>query len=1563
MRKGCLTTRIVSVILVIQMMFFSTWIGAANAASDFVVIHTEDFETGTSVTFGRFGKSESKISEIGVFNMDNAVDGSSVARVVNVDKTTGMRVFGVLPALTNDYVGKKVKITAFVNIPASSENGNSTNFRMFLQSNNPKDAAVISDSDDLRVAHASTKLAVNQWNEVSITYTVTQPMIDGEYTTLSFDSNNGDPWCSEILVDAVSFAVEGGETTTGSNSVSDIGTKPKAVQLLEIPKDKPYWHAASVLSALGVMIGKTETDFDAEASLTRAELVTIILRLIGNDASGKAFSDPPFNDMTKEHWASQNVVVSTGLGITNGENGRFRPDDSVTLEETVKMLVCALGYEPMALENGGYPAGYMMVGKKLGLLTGINISAASNVTRGEAAMMAYQALEADMMTATYGTGISYEIREGLTLLEDVHETRIVDGVVMQVGRDNADSAESKGITYVRIDVDSDATDDENGTLFKTTLVPDDLLGLPVKLYCTGENKNDEYVIACFEKDENVNRADIKSDDITKIKHADSNAFSIEYYADNKTKTFDVSKPVYIYNKSIIKESDFASKEDFEAFVSDERIQGRIRVLNTKRAQTGGFVIIEDYSAFVFEGMNSDADVIYYTGYTYNIESKTFRTGTKEYNLSAIDGSEADIYVYNEKDARVELSAISKNDVIMIYPSVDRKRYDIYISKKTLQGKVETIKSTGGSVNHSQSYMVSFYSDNELVDGFEVQSGETAQEPGTPTQPDGGPWIFGGWYSDTEFTQQFDFSEPIMTDTILYAKWQKSANNSGYVTLAREDFEDGSAALSRLDVKFVENIEIKNDLTESNVKVTTQDSNKVLEVVSQSKSSGVLIHGLLPELGLYDQEIINLPIKISAKIQSSAKLGSDSGNPTVAMYIPATATGRAFCKKLVETSLSNTAIAQTAQTLGAWKNVSFEYTPSEAMDASQRPLSELNSREILRIDNGQNSNGPNRYSEKIWIDDIEVSVKIGVGGSYVKPTEAQNGGTGTLVLTDDSRFSAKIDGVSYNTTDMQKIAPFRSPILTVGFSAKFYLDREDRIVGCKTSESSEENVGMLMKIALSDTAFGRPVVRILTPGGDIKDFECEEQIEAFDGASVRKISVADLITDMPLDPMTDWHLWSKNNASEFEAVNRTWLSDTNRSNAANRRLVYYSLNSEGRIKRILVPSIPEDVSGGKLEMVYNFGFGFKNGGGGGLGNTGTVDTSKQLYYNKRTKMLVRNDVSGLAVGDETAYRLADDATVFEVLANEYGTEDYTVRTDGIGALPDNVFCYVQLYKWRGSDKVNFVVYNQARPIAASMHTLVFDAIEIQGDKKYISGYSVGGDLVRYELRENLRLMENIWSFDAAGQDLVTYDKLTANYNNCVGNAAPYNVTRELLGQSTPYVGDTDDANALKHGDIVRVGLDNSDKAAYVEVLMRQDIKISSARSPYDASTARTLLRSDGSIIRGKVEDLDAFGGYISCSAYYWAGRIDFISSYARESATSSVYNPSGPAETMYTQLSTGRICHSTFPIAVDLAKNILVHNCERGTTLKGSVADIALHDELLIVGSAFNPIVVIVLKKL
>lgn len=71
------------------------------------------------------------------------------------------------------------------------------------------------------------------------------------------------------------------------------------------------------------------------------------------------------------------------------------------------------------------------------------------------------------------------------------------------------------------------------------------------------------------------------------------------------------------------------------------------------------------------------------------------------------------------------------------------------------------------------YSVSYYSDGELYEKLELI--ENSFVSNKNLTKDG--YSFGGWFSDEEYTAPFDFTAPLTSNVILYAKWIEISNNS------------------------------------------------------------------------------------------------------------------------------------------------------------------------------------------------------------------------------------------------------------------------------------------------------------------------------------------------------------------------------------------------------------------------------------------------------------------------------------------------------------------------------------------------------------------------------------------------------------------------------------------------------------------------------------------------------------------------------------------------------------------------------------------------------------------
>jgi serine protease inhibitor len=81
-------------------------------------------------------------------------------------------------------------------------------------------------------------------------------------------------------------------------------------------------------------------------------------------------SENGFSDVTEDEGY---IKAAKANGIISGfEDGTFRPKEPITGEQAIKMVVCALGYDAQAKEQGGYPSGYIQVAMEKGLVVDVD---------------------------------------------------------------------------------------------------------------------------------------------------------------------------------------------------------------------------------------------------------------------------------------------------------------------------------------------------------------------------------------------------------------------------------------------------------------------------------------------------------------------------------------------------------------------------------------------------------------------------------------------------------------------------------------------------------------------------------------------------------------------------------------------------------------------------------------------------------------------------------------------------------------------------------------------------------------------------------------------------------------------------------------------------------------------------------------------------------------------------------------------------------------------------------------------------------------------------------------
>ena len=166
---------------------------------------------------------------------------------------------------------------------------------------------------------------------------------------------------------------------------------------------------ADILRLMGVVSGTGGNMFNPGGALTRAQFCTMVVTFLQKGEEAPRYATRTiFSDVKSSHWARSYINLaasdpslfvkesggedSKGVPLISGVgDGRFLPDDNISLAEAVTILLRALGYT--SREAGAvWPQGYMDLAKSIGLLDGLDVGSSTHINRGQAARLFVNAL-------------------------------------------------------------------------------------------------------------------------------------------------------------------------------------------------------------------------------------------------------------------------------------------------------------------------------------------------------------------------------------------------------------------------------------------------------------------------------------------------------------------------------------------------------------------------------------------------------------------------------------------------------------------------------------------------------------------------------------------------------------------------------------------------------------------------------------------------------------------------------------------------------------------------------------------------------------------------------------------------------------------------------------------------------------------------------------------------------------------------------------------------------------------------------------------------------------------
>ncbi len=418
-----------------------------------------------------------------------------------------------------------------------------------------------------------------------------------------------------------------------------------------------YEEAAKVLGAFEIMVGDGSL-FRPNDVITRAEVTKVAVALKGLSDYAHTQTDTKFPDVKKGHWATGYINTGVDQELVKGDgNGNFRPDDNITYNEAVTIIVRALGYEPHAQSKGGYPGGYISAGNSTGLTNGVAVAMARSsapITRGQVARLAYNALDINTMEQkSFGDTTKFEVTDE-TLANAYHDAEKIEGLVEAIG--------SSALSGSGVDKDEIVIDGKTYKIGNADMR--NLLGFNVEAYIVDGAKGKKTVKVAVPSYRRNSVTSIKADDLDKIEN-DGSSKVITYYLNDKKQTVTIGEnSLVVYNGKAGSLDDIAMIESGEIMV----------VENDKNKKV----------VFVNETVNYVVDEVILTS-----NRVTDKFGKSPLTL---DKEDEDVtFAINKNGISIDIKDLNEWDVITLTASKDKSILHLDVSDAKVEGTVTEIE--------------------------------------------------------------------------------------------------------------------------------------------------------------------------------------------------------------------------------------------------------------------------------------------------------------------------------------------------------------------------------------------------------------------------------------------------------------------------------------------------------------------------------------------------------------------------------------------------------------------------------------------------------------------------------------------------------------------------------------------------------------------------------------------------------------------------------------------------------------------------------------------------------
>lgn len=468
------------------------------------------------------------------------------------------------------------------------------------------------------------------------------------------------------------------------------GISVNADEFEDVSSEYQYSTAINVLGALGILTGMEDGNFYPDNNVTRAEFVTIIIRAMKMESIAQAAADQSSFADAEGHWAQGYISLALQNGYVSGmSETEFCPDEQITFEQAVKVMVCITGFQAIAEQNGGYPSGYIRVANENDITKNIMLPNGTAMNRGQIAQLLFDTMNADMIKSNGYTGAGQTLQRGGTLMDEFSDYADERGIIASVGSTSIDrQSGTNNNDYVVIRM----SDGELRVNVGETNAAE-LLGCEVRFYTNTSDIND-YTLLYIEPTINNRTITLGSEELG----AAEPYVSYSYYDGGRLRTLNLdSNASYIYNGEYteeLTETELVPK-DGTVRLLDNDSDGRYEIVFIDAFQ---HLIVSDYR--VSDGVPK----------LYFRPNPNISLGQLEMDPND-RGKIINIYRDGELIVPDENTVIEEWTVASVAQSKSNNTVTVYLSDESVSGTIDSISSDDNG-------------DQYLIDGAEYYTTDT-----------------------------------------------------------------------------------------------------------------------------------------------------------------------------------------------------------------------------------------------------------------------------------------------------------------------------------------------------------------------------------------------------------------------------------------------------------------------------------------------------------------------------------------------------------------------------------------------------------------------------------------------------------------------------------------------------------------------------------------------------------------------------------------------------------------------------------------------------------------------